>query len=89
VTVVKERLYLNSLDDNGYIYNDVKFGEMFIDEFSSLVFVFNIIVPEHKYERVTNALDDSNSRWFAIFEVTIKNPMFGALTLNFVKELWS
>lgn len=89
VSIIKERIYLNSLDDNGYIYNEIKFGEFALERFSRLVFVFNIPVPEHKYERVISALNESNSRWFAIFDLTIKNPFFEALTLNFVEELGS
>lgn len=85
VEYLQQKLYLNSLDEDEYIFTGYYlFNQTVLRPFSTFNITLKIVIPDYKMPMVIKTTDRN---WLAIFNIRIKNFIIDALTLSFLKEL--
>jgi hypothetical protein len=84
VELLQQKLYLNSLDSNDYIFTAYLSNPVILRPFSNLNATFKIVVPDYKMPLVAGA---SNRNWLTVFYVSVKSRISDTLTLDFFKQL--
>jgi hypothetical protein len=79
-----QKLYLNSLDSDGYIFVGHISNPIILEPFSSSNLTIKIIIPNYKILKIINS-DKRN--WLAVFYLYLDTPLFGDFRINFYREL--
>ena len=84
VDLLQQKLYLNSLDTEGYIFTTYLSNPIILGPFSNFNATFKIIVPDYKISVVASA---ASRNWMTVFYVWGKGLMLDSLSLSFSRQL--
>jgi hypothetical protein len=84
VGLLQQKLYLNSLDDFGYIFTAYLSNPIILRPISNYNATFKIIVPNHKMNIIASV---TNRNWLAAFYISVESLIFDRLTLSFFRQI--